>query len=349
MRDDFYRKVVARREPFIIAEIGANHNGDMKLARELIGAAAACGCDAVKFQSWTPRSIISAGEYERHRQYHDDPKKHWGSLYEMVERYYLRPEQHRELNDYCSRKGIVFSSTPFSPEEADMLEELDVPFFKAASMDLNNPTLLRYIAGKGRPIILSTGMGDLDEIKAAVDTIQEAGNREVILLHCVALYPPDDAVVNLRNISMLKEAFGLPVGFSDHTFGTSIPLAAIALGAKVIEKHFTLDKTLPGWDHAVSADPGEMRIIVEEGKRIAGALGERERVLSEKEIEQRKAFRRSIVSKRDLKEGEVISEGDLDFKRPGTGLSPDKVGDVVGKKLKRDIKADRIINREDLR
>lgn len=334
--------------PFIIAEIGANHNGDMSLARKMIDAAKFCGCDAVKFQSWTPESLIAKEEYDRNQKYNDSPKKHFGSLREMVEKYYLRPEQHRELKDYCEDKDIIFCSTPFSPDEADLLEELGVPFFKVASMDINNPSFLKHIAGKQKPILLSTGMATLAEIEKAVALIEDQGNKQIVLLHCVSIYPPAYEDIHLNNIPMLRQAFGYPVGFSDHTMGTSIPLASIVLGACVIEKHFTIDKNLPGWDHEISADPAEMKMIVEESRNILQALGSHRRIVSKAEEEKKLKFRRSVVVNKNMKKGSVLTEVDLVFKRPGTGISPDKVSHVFGRILKRDLSRDELIKWEDL-
>ncbi len=340
---DFSGRSVGKGEPpFFIAEIGANHNGDMELCRQLIDAAAECGADAVKFQSWTSRSLISRGEYERNTRY-SDRKKHFGSLEEMVKQYELTPEMHVDIQSYCLLKGITFCSTPFSFEEADMLEELDVPFFKIASMDINYLTFLRHVARKMRPIVLSTGMADIDEIRRATDTIRNEGNDQLVLLHCVALYPPDKNAVHLRNIPMLSEEFNVPVGFSDHTLGISCSIAAITLGACLIEKHFTLDKDLEGWDHAISADPSEMKDIVDEGVYVWQSLGSYNRVVSEDEVEKAKAFRRSIVAKRPLKKGMVLFEDDLGFKRPGTGIKPDEVSDVIGKTLVRDVAEDEVL------
>lgn len=333
----FYEKIVNSFNSFVIAEIGANHNGDIKLAKKLIDEAINCGCDAVKFQSWSKESLYTKSFY----------KDNIG-LEKTMEELSLSKEEHINLNDYCKENNIIFFSTPTTPEEVDMLEELDVPFFKVASMDLNNLPFIKYIALKGKPIILSTGMGTLSEIEEALNTIYKVGNREVVLLHCVSIYPPDDSIVNLKNMLMLKETFGLPVGFSDHTIGISIPLAAIASGAKVVEKHFTLDKTLPGWDHAVSANPEEMKTIVQEGRRIIKALGSYQRIISEAEIEKRKSFRRSIVTKRDIKKGETIREEDLTSKRPEIGIKPSEIKYVVGRKVNRDISEDEIITWEDL-
>ena len=334
--------------PYIIAEIGANHNGDMNLAKKMIDSAKQCGCDAVKFQSWTPDSLIAKEEYERNQQYDDSPKKHFGSLREMVERYYLRPDQHIELQEYCDKVGITFFSTPFSVEEADFLEELDVPFYKIASMDINNLTLLKHAAKKKKPIIVSTGMATLAEIENAVKTIEHEGNYEIVLLHCIAIYPPAYEDINLNNIPMLRQTFGYPIGFSDHTIGISIPLASVVLGSCVIEKHFTLDKDMPGWDHEVSANPEEMRIIVEESRNIVKALGTYRRVVGKAEEEKKLKFRRSIVVKSDLRQGHILTLDDLSFKRPETGIRPDEVQYVIGRKLKRDIENDELIHWDDM-
>ncbi len=334
--------------PYIIAEIGANHNGDMNLAKKMIGSAKQCGCDAVKFQSWTPDSLVAQEEYDRNQQYDDSPKKHFGSLKEMVEKYYLRPDQHIELKEYCDNAEIAFFSTPFSIEEVDIIEELKVSFYKIASMDINNLLLLKHIAKKNKPIIMSTGMATLAEIENAVKTIEDEGNRQIILLHCLAIYPPAYEDINLNNIPMLRQTFGYPVGFSDHTIGISIPLASVALGSCVIEKHFTLDKDLPGWDHEISANPEEMRIIVAESRNIVNSLGTFRRTVSQAEGEKKLKFRRSIVVKRDLKQGHILTTDDLSFKRPATGIPPDEVQYVIGRKLKRDISQDEIMQWDDM-
>lgn len=334
--------------PYIIAEVGANHNGDMNLARKLIDSAKACGCDAVKFQSWTPDSLVAQEEYDRNQHYDDSHKKHFGSLKEMVEKYYLRPDQHIELKKYCDNVGITFFSTPFSIEEVDFLEEVEVPFYKIASMDINNLLLLKHIAKKNKPIIMSTGMASLAEIENAIKTIESEGNRQVILLHCISIYPPAYEDINLNNIPMLRQTFGYPVGFSDHSIGVSIPLASVALGSCVIEKHFTLDKNLPGWDHEVSANPEEMKVIVEKSRNIVKALGTYRRVVGQAEEEKKMKFRRSVVAGKDLKKGCVLKIEDLAFKRPGSGIRPDEVRYAIGRKLKRKLSSDELIYWKDL-
>lgn len=335
-------------KPYIIAEIGANHNGDMTLAKKMIDSAVACGCDAVKFQSWTKSSVVSKSEYEANKVYTDSKKKHFGSLEDMVEAYYLRKEQHYLLRDYCFEKKIDFNSTPFDFEEVDLLNDLGVDFFKIASMDINNLSLLKYVAQFNKPIVLSTGMSTLGEIERAIKVIEAEKNFKIVLLHCIALYPPKNSHINLKNITMLKNVFKYPVGFSDHSIGYSIPLASVALGACLIEKHFTTDKSLPGWDHEISADPDEMKIIVEESRNIQESLGDMSRKVSLEEEEKKKKFRRSIVLSRDLKRGDIISEKDIAFKRPGIGIPPDELKFIIGKSINKNLEYDHLLTPEDL-
>jgi N-acetylneuraminate synthase len=333
--------------PYIIAEIGSNHNGDMQLAKELIDAAKSCGADAAKFQSWTKTSLISAAEYERNTSY-ADKKRHFGSLKAMVEAYEFTPEQHWLIAEYCQKMGIDFLSSGFSPGEIDLLDEMQVPAFKIASMDINHLPLLEYIGSKGRPVFLSTGMSTLGEIERALKVLRTAGSGPVALLHCISIYPPEYEDIHLNNIPMLQHAFDLPVGFSDHTIGTSIPLAAIALGACVIEKHFTLDKDMEGWDHWISADPDELSEISQEGLHIFQALGNSVRTVSNAEMEKRIKFRRRIVMNRNMKKGEKLTITDLDFKRPGNGIHPDQYPLIIGKTLREDVDKDHELNWDDL-
>ena len=344
------KEVYNYSKPYIIAEIGANHNGDIELAKRIIDSAKECGADAVKFQSWTPKSLISKEEYDRNQSYDDGDggKKHFGSLKEMVEKYYLKEEQHYELKEYCEAIGIDFCSSPFSKKEVDLLIKVGVPFLKVASMDINNLELLKHMAKTQKPIIVSTGMSTISEIEQAIKTIESEGNNQIILLHCISIYPPKYKNIHLNNIQMLQKTFNYPIGFSDHTIGVSIPLASVALGACVIEKHFTLDKDLPGWDHQISADPVEMKEIVQESKNIQESLGSFVRVVSTEEEEKKLKFRRSVVSGKDLKKGETISMDSLEVKRPGTGIAANQIEYIVGRKTNRDIKEDELIMWEDL-
>ena len=335
-------------EPYIIAEIGSNDNGDMILAKEMILSAKACGADAVKFQSWSPATLIAREEYERNTKYNDSPKKHFGSLREMCERYYLRPEQHFELKEFCDENEIDFSSSPFADHEVDLLEEINVPFHKVASMDINNLLLLKHIAQTGKPILLSTGMSTLAEIESAVKTIEAEGNKNIVLLHCIAIYPPKFEDINMKNITMLQQTFGYPVGFSDHSMGFSIPISSVALGVCVIEKHFTIDKDLPGWDHMISADPVEMKMIVEQSKIIAKSMGSYQRTVSEDEEAKKLKFRRSVVAARPISKGSAIVPEDLTAKRPGLGIPPNGIPNLYGRTVTRDILEDDVLRWEDI-
>ena len=333
--------------PYIIAEIGSNHNGDMALCRRLIDSAAEAGANAVKFQSWTESSLIAEEEYARNVEY-SDKKRHFGSLREMVNAYQFTPEQHFEAEAHCRRRKIAFCSTPFSIGEVDLLEKLNVPFFKIASMDIGHLELLRHVARKYKPVVISTGMATLGEIERAVLTIKVEGNNQIALLHCVSLYPPEYGMIHLRNMETLRKAFDVTVGFSDHTMGIAIPLAAIALGASIIEKHFTLDQEMAGWDHAISANPVELRAIVTEGRNVFAALGESVRTVGPAELEKRKKFRRSLVAARALPSDHIICPQDLEAKRPGTGIPPEETHYVIGRKLSRSVKADQVLCWDDL-
>ena len=215
-------------------------------------------------------------------------------------------------------------------------------------MDVVNHPLLEYVAAKGRPIVLATGMATLGEIEQAVEVIRAAGNHDLALLHCVSIYPPDYESIRLLNIPMLRDVFDVPVGFSDHTLGTSVPLAAVALGACIIEKHFTIDKDMPGWDHAISADPAELQAIAAEGRRVYDALGGRARVVAEAEIVKRRQFRRSLVTKRAFGRGHTLSQDDLTAKRPGTGILPAELAHVVGRSLAVDLEEDHVLRWQDM-
>ena len=339
-----YKNLVEGTSPYVIAEIGANHNGDMALAKQMIDAALACGADAAKFQSWTASSLICREEYQANQSYDDDPKKHFGSLEQMVEKYYLRTDQHHELKQYCDEIGIDFCSTPFAPGEVDLLCDMNAPFIKVASMDINHWPLLRYIATKKKPVILSTGMAEMSEIDQAVRLLENEGINEIAILHCISIYPPKNEDIHLKNMETLKQAFGYPVGLSDHSIGSAIPLASVALGGCIIEKHFTTNKDLEGWDHRISADPAEMTEICHGSKAIAEAMGNHRRTVSQAEKDKIQKFRRSIVLKRAMKAGEVITAEDLDFKRPATAIAPDKMDFVVGRRLNTALDADALVH-----
>jgi len=344
-----YENVRNFEKPYIIAEIGANHNGDIELAKKLIDQAAEAGADCAKFQSWTKDSIFSRKVYEENYFLKDDYRnRNDYSLEEIVEEFSLGKDEFIELKNYCDEKNIDFGCSPFSKDEVDFLvDTLHVPFIKVASMDLNNFPFLSYIASKQVPIILATGLSEMSEIDEAVRTIEKHHNK-IVLLHCVSNYPPRDEHVNLRNITMLQNYYSsYSVGFSDHTIGVEIPLASVALGVSVIEKHFTLDKEMFGWDHKVSADYNDLIQIVQGSKRIVEALGSYRRHLTSYDAEKIPAFRRSIVAARHIPEGKTIEHADLNFKRPGTGIEPRFVDFIIGKKAKKEIKHDTLLTLED--
>lgn len=320
--------------PYIVSEVNSSHNGSMELAKQMIDVSVDIGCDCVKFQSWSVDSLYSKTYYD------GNP-----IAKRFVKKFSMSPGQLKELADYCKEKGISFSSTPYSEEEVDFLvKECNAPYIKIASMELNNPKFLRYIGEKRVPIILSTGMSTYDEVEEAVEVLHNSGVEQMAILHCVSIYPAILANINLNNIIGLREKFSMhPIGFSDHTQGDAAAVAAVALGAGVIEKHLTLDKSRVGMDNGMATEPLEFKELVSKCREIQAAIGSKERVLIQQELDQRKNMRRSLVSTRDIKAGEVIRETDLYAKRPGTGIAPNAIERVIGRRAKVDIPADTIV------
>lgn len=335
-------------EPYIIAELGSNHNGDMELAKKLILAAKEAGADCVKFQSWTKDTIFSKRKYEENFFLSDDYRnRNDYNLEQIVEKFQITEEQLKEMKEFSDKIGIDCISTPFSKREVDFLvDKLNVPFIKIASMDVNNYPFLEYVAKKNKPIVISTGLSELYEIDKAIRTIENTGNDQIVILHCVSIYPPKDEEVNLNNITTLQNIYDYPIGYSDHTLGATIALASVVKGACIIEKHFTLDKNMFGWDHKVSADSEDLKTICAESKRIYKAMGNK-RIYREENDERVVEFRRSIVLTRDMKKGEIITEKDIDFKRPGKGIEPGYANIIIGRKLNKNLKYDDIITFED--
>ena len=326
-------------KPYMVSEVNSSHSGDMETAKKMIDVSAEIGCDCVKFQSWSVDSLYSKTYYD------SNP-----IAKRFVKKFSMNPDQLKELSDYCKKKNISFSSTPYSEEEVDFLaEECDVPFIKIASMDLNNPLFLEYIGKKHLPIILSTGMSTIKEIVDAVDVLHSARVDQMVILHCVSIYPTILTNVNLNNILGLRELFPMhPIGFSDHTEGDEAAVAAVALGAGVIEKHLTLDRSKVGMDNGMATEPDVFSALVKKCHDIQIALGSKERVLIQQELEQRKKMRRSITATRDIIKGERISECDICAKRPGTGIEPNRMTEIIGKKVIRDIPKDTVILLEDI-
>jgi N-acetylneuraminate synthase len=337
-------------EPYIIAELGSNHNGNMELAKKLITEAKQSGADCVKFQSWSKDTIFSSKTYQDNYFIADDYRNRTDhTLASIVDAYSISEDELLQMKAFADGLGIDCTSTPFSKKEVDFLtEKMQTPFIKIASMDLNNYPFLDYVARKGKPMVISTGLSELYEIDKAIRTIENAGNRQIVILHCVSIYPPKDDQVNLNNIDTLRTLYPeYPIGFSDHTLGVSVPIASAVKGVCLIEKHFTLDKNMEGWDHKVSATPDEMALIVSETKRVNKALGST-RVRVQEKPDRIESFRRSIVTTRTIKAGEVIKREDLDFKRPATGLAPEAYETTIGRTAKVDLEFDKPITKDQL-
>ncbi|MFH1115227.1 MAG: N-acetylneuraminate synthase [Pseudomonadota bacterium] len=332
------RRIGDEEQVFVIAEAGVNHNGDLGFAKRLIDVAVEAGADAVKFQSFKTESVISPVAPKADYQIRlDDPGE---SQFDMVKRLELDRKAHREISSYCRRKDIIFISTPFDEESSDFLEELDVPLFKIASGEITNLPLLRYVAKKGRPMLLSTGMSYLSEVDRAVRSICEEGNPQMALLHCVSNYPAHPSDINLNAMATLRRAFKMPVGYSDHSLGIEIAIAAVALGACIVEKHFTLDKTLPGPDHSMSLDPAELAALVTGIRKISVALGDGIKAPAESEIPMRAIARRSLSALQKIAAGTPITRSMIGIRRPGSGIEPTHLDLLLGKAPVRSIKKD---------
>jgi len=328
----------------IIAEAGVNHNGSLELAKQLVASAAAAGADLVKFQSFLTSKIIT--RHAPKAQYQKDTTGTEESQYEMIRKLELSRADHTALIEECRRHGIGFFSTAFDPESFDMLSELGcLNLIKIPSGELTNLPLLRYMTRLGKPVLLSTGMANLGEIEAAIEVIEAEGTPRnlITILHCTTEYPTPMEDVNLRAMVSMKQAFGVQVGYSDHTPGIEIPIAAVALGATVIEKHFTLDRNLPGPDHKASLEPHELRAMVDGIRNIKRALGDGIKRPSSSELKNKPIARKSVVASRDIKVGELFSTENLGTKRPGTGISPMRWDEVIGRHAPRDFATDELI------
>lgn len=304
----------------VIAEAGVNHNGRLDLALELVDAAAAAGAEVVKFQTFRAEEVASP--LAPKAAYQEETTGRNESQLAMLKALELAPADYGAIRDRCRERGLIFLSTPFDVASADLLAELGMPAFKVPSGELTNLPLLSHIGRQGRPVILSTGMADLDEVGVAVNALRAAGCVELALLHCVSNYPADPAQVNLRAMAALAEAFGLPVGYSDHTQGLEVPLAAVALGASIIEKHFTLDRDLQGPDHRASATVDELTALVAGVRKIQAALGHGRKEPAPDEASTRAVARRSLVAAMDIPAGALLTSAMVAIQRPGTGLAP---------------------------
>lgn len=318
---------------FVIAEAGVNHNGDVRRGHELVKVAADAGADAVKFQTFNVNRLVSVGSPKAKYQIENTGVE--GSQSDMLKHLELTPDEFRSLADHASKRGIMFISTPFDEQSADALLALDVPAFKVSSGDLTNRGLLRHLARAGKPIIISTGMGYLSEVEDAVRCLEEANADAVAILQCTSNYPAPPEAINLRVMETLRMAFRVPIGYSDHTIGTPVSLASVARGAAILEKHFTLDRSLPGPDHKASIEPVELAALVKGVREIEAALGGTRKLPDPAEQETRLIARRSLFFRRAVRTGAIVREEDLIALRPGTGLSPMEIGYVVGRRSRR--------------
>lgn len=340
------RTIASGRPAFIIAEAGVNHNGDPALARKLIDAAADSAADAVKFQTFRTAALTSRAAPKA--AYQIEATGAGESQREMLSRLELSAETLASLQAYAVTRRIVFFSTPFDEASADTLGALGVPMFKIPSGEITNLPLLRHIASKRKPIILSTGMSTLDEVATALTAIHDVADVPVAILHCLSAYPAPVGDVNLRAMDALRDRFGCPVGLSDHTLGLEIALAAVARGAVIVEKHLTLDKSLPGPDHRASLEPGEMAALVRGIRNVEAALGDGEKRPMPSELDTRRVARKSLVAARLIRAGEELVKDAVAVKRPGTGISPADLERALGHRVRRDLAADDVIDWADL-
>jgi len=327
----------------IIAEAGVNHNGDISVARRLIDAAADAGGDYVKFQTFDTSQLLTrdapkAG-YQRSTTQQDE------SQFDMIRKLELSESDHMVLLKHCEEVGIGFASTGFDHRSIEVLSRFNLDFFKIPSGEITNVPYLRNVGKRARPTILSTGMATLSEIELAIEILEESGTsrNQITVLHCNTEYPTPLRDVNLRAMQTIRKAFNVEVGYSDHTVGIEIPIAAVALGASVIEKHFTLDRSLPGPDHAASLEPNELKAMVDSIRNIEQAMGDGIKRPSQSESPTRAVARKSIVAATDIMQGEILNESNLTVKRPGTGISPAMWDELIGRRASRSYVADELI------
>jgi N,N'-diacetyllegionaminate synthase len=338
------RKVGPGHPCLVIAEAGVNHNGSLERAVEMVDAAAAAGADAVKFQTFRAEEVATAQAPKA--AYQSKATGQAQSQLDMLKSLELKPEDHESLKERCRQKKLLFLSTPFDKPSLDFLTGMRMAAIKVPSGEITNLPFLKQVGKKGLPVILSTGMSSLDEVALAVDILRQTGCPSLALLQCVSNYPADPADANLRAMSTMAQRFSLPVGYSDHTMGSEVALAAVALGACIIEKHFTLDRSLPGPDHMASAEPDELAALVAGIRTVESALGHGRKEPAPSEADTKAVARRSLVAVRDIAAGEIITEDLIAIKRPGTGLAPSLKDRVLGKKAESNIPAGALFSLE---
>jgi len=328
---------------FIIAEAGVNHNGSIQLAYKLIDAASASGADAVKFQTFKAENLVSINAQKA--EYQKQATNQSESQFNMLKKLELDTNAHKKLINYCKKKDIVFLSTPFDHESIDLLNKLELQIFKIPSGEITNLTYLRHIGSLRKEVILSTGMSTLKEIEEALIILTNAGTSKenITILHANTMYPTPMEDVNLRVMQTIQDKFGVAVGYSDHTLGIEVDIAAVAMGATIIEKHFTLDKTMDGPDHKSSISPEELKAMVSSIRNIEKALGSSIKKPSKSEKPNMTMARKSIVASKSIKKGELFTEKNITTKRPGTGISPMEWDSIIDKVAKRDYQIDDLL------
>jgi N-acetylneuraminate synthase/N,N'-diacetyllegionaminate synthase len=335
----------------IIAEAGVNHNGDFENAKRLIMAAAASGADYIKFQTFKADNLVSKNAVKANYQKINSLNNADNSQYEMLKKLEMPESWYNDLIDLANKLGIRFLSTGFDEQSIDFLDSLRIDIFKIPSGEITNKPYLEHIAKKGKPVIISTGMSSINEISKAIEilTINHILKENITILHCNTEYPTPMSDVNLKAMLSLKEQFGVKIGYSDHTLGIEVPIAAVALGAEVIEKHFTLDKNMDGPDHKASLSPIELTDMVKAIRNIELAIsGSGEKVVTESERKNMAIARKSIHLKKEIKSGHIIEFNDLIMKRPGNGISPMQIDEVIGKKVVRDLNEEHMLAFNDL-
>lgn len=340
------RPVGARHPCFVIAEAGVNHNGSLERALELVNCAAEAGADAVKFQTFSASRLVTSeaaqADYQRQNMGQEL------SQLEMLTQLELSVEDHEALVEHCRKREVLFLSTPFDIESADILDDLQVAAFKIASGEITNLPLLDHMARLGRPLIMSTGMSRLGEVEEAVQAIQDAGNNNLALLHCVSNYPADAKDVNLRAMHTLQSAFGRPVGYSDHTLGIEVAMGSVALGACILEKHFTLDSTLPGPDHRASLEPDALQQLIQGIRTVEEALGDGRKKPAACEFNTAEVARKSLVLASPTPAGTTLTENLIAIMRPGTGLPPAMKPHLLNRRTTEDLPAGHLLQWRDV-
>lgn len=332
---------------FIIAEAGVNHNGDIEIAKKLIYRAKEAGCDCIKFQTFSAENMVTKEAPQAEYQIVNTGKKE--SQYDMLKSLELDEKSFWLLKQECDKSGIEFMSTPFDEMSVDILERIGVKKYKMSSGDITNKPLLEYVARKEKPIIISTGMSTLQEVKTAVSWLEICGNTNISILHCTSNYPTPYEEVNMGAMQTMIKAFPYPIGYSDHTKGYEIPIMAVSMGACIIEKHFTLNKNMTGPDHKASLDYTELTEMVDKIRNIEKAFGDGEKKPNLSEMLTREVARKSIVMAKGLKAGDIIKREDLAVKRPGNGLLPSEINNIIGKSMVHDIRKDDLLLKSDIK